>query len=189
VVDDFNIVQKVLLGETEAYASLVRAYQVRIKSFCLMLLSNPAETEDAAQDVFVKAYQSLSGFHGESSFSTWLYRIAHNHCMDLLRKKSHQKTDSLEAFLEKNHNWKSSIATLSRDRPLNEDDQELINNVLSSLRSEYKEILILREVSGLTYQEISSVLRCSLDAVKARLRRARQDMQEKARHFLGSEIV
>lgn len=187
--DDFEVVRTVLSGDREAYATLVRAYQGRVIRICQILLSNPVEAEDAAQDVFVKVYQSLSDFRGRSSFSTWVYRISHNHCMDLLRKKSRQKTDSWDDLLEKNQEKASELMFDKRESGVTDEDRELLKEVLSSLRPEYKEILVLREVMGFSYEEITSILRCSLDAVKARLRRAREELREKSRHFLGAKVV
>jgi RNA polymerase sigma-70 factor (ECF subfamily) len=137
----------------------------------------------------VKAYESLSRFRGQSSFATWLYRIAHNHCMDMLRQKTRRKTDSWDALLENHPEGSPALPSTSEKNPVSEEDRELVSNVLSSLRREHREILMLREVGGFTYDEIASSLECSLDAVKARLRRARLEMMEKARHFLGSKIV
>ena len=148
---------------------------------------NMTEAEDAAQDVFVKAYQALPEFRGQSAFLTWICRIAYNHCMDVLRKKTRQKTDSWDAMLEEDQEKVYQPFLNPGKETESPERSELIHAVLSSLRPEYREVLILREVEDLSYEEIATVLNCSLDAVKARLRRARQDMQEKARHFLGSK--
>ncbi|MCB4755840.1 MAG: sigma-70 family RNA polymerase sigma factor [Elusimicrobia bacterium] len=189
MTDDDKIVRAVLSGNRDSYATLVRRYQAQVLRSCLVLLANPVEAEDAAQDVFIKAYESLAGFHGESSFPTWLYRITHNHCMDLLRKKKRQKTDSLDNLVEDRHDTGEKLLDVNRTKPSSQDYQDLINEVMSTLSPDYKEILALREVGGFTYEEMASYLRCTLDAVKARLRRARQELREKARHFLGSKIV
>jgi RNA polymerase sigma-70 factor, ECF subfamily len=166
-----------LKTDRDAYADLVREHHGRVLRLCQVLLSNPIEAEDAAQDVFVKAYQSLPSFRADSSFSTWITRIAHNHCMDLLRRRSRQRTEAIDTLPE------SALPTQNGnpDKPAQE--------LLAGLKPEYKEILALREVSGLSYDEIAAQLRCSLDAVKARLRRARQELHEKARHFSGTSNV
>jgi len=148
---------------------------------------NTTESEDAAQDVFVKAYQALPKFHAESSFLTWICRIAYNHCMDVLRKKTRQKTDSWDAMLEEEQEKVYPLLSKTGEKGSSSERSEWIGSVLSSLRPEYREILVLREVEDLSYEEIASILRCTLNAVKARLRRARREMQEKARHFLKLE--
>ncbi len=163
--------------DRDAYADLVRENIGRVLRLCQVLLSNPAEAEDAAQDIFVKGYQSLPSFREDSSFPTWITRIAHNHCMDLLRRRSRQKTEPIDTLPE------SAFPAPSPS------SGKKAQEMLSSLRPEYKEILALREVSGMSYVEIAAHLRCSLDAVKARLRRARQELQEQARHFSDTSNV
>ena len=165
--------------DKSTYSVLVRESQARVLKLCVMLLSNVAEAEDAAQEAFVKAYQSFEKFKGDSAFSTWVCRIAYNHCMDVLRKKSRQKTDSLEEVIERAEN----------DPGFAEDNKELAQEALDSLRPEQKEILLMREVGQLSYDQIASELNLSLDAVKSRLRRARHDLQEKARHFFKAGNV
>jgi len=167
----------------------VRKYQGRILQLCASILSDPYEAEDAAQEIFIKAYQSLSKFRGTSSFSTWLYRIATNHCRDLLRKKSRRRTESWEALVEREGDQLIRVLSAPHDPILTQEDTDLIKRLLSCLSPEYRMILTLREIQGLCYQEIAAVMHCSLDSVKARLRRARQDLKEKLRHFLGSGNV
>lgn len=192
--EDLEIVRAVLAGDREAYADLVRAHQARVRGLCLSLLLNATEADDAAQDVFIKAYESLSKFRHDSSFSTWLCRIASNHCLDLLRKKSRHKTDSLDALLEQKGEQIRRLLVTAQEIPdsseaLHGEKTELIQKVLGALPMDHREILILREAQGLSYEEIGSILGCSLDAVKARLRRARQRMEEKFRHFWGVSNV
>ncbi len=176
---DLDLVRSVLSGNKEAYAGLIRANMDHIYTFCLSLLSNPTEAEDAAQDVFVKAYRSLPGFKGNSRFSTWLTRIAYNHCMDLLRKKARHKTESWDALVEQQGGEKMT------GRPADEgaaaaakEKAALAHRLLSRLPDDYRTILTLRETQELSYEEIMRVMDCSLDSVKARLRRARAMLKE-----------
>lgn len=172
-IDENGIIRAIQEGDREAYAELVRFYHGRILRLCQVLLSDSAEAEDAAQDAFIKAYESLSSFRGDAAFSTWITRIAHNQCLDRLRRRSRRKTDSLTAIDE---------SSLPAVQEIENDDAQ---RALAALRPEYKEILALREVAGLTYEEIAANLRCSLDAVKARLRRARKEL----RHFFTTADV
>ncbi len=161
----------------------MRAYQGKVLGLCTSLLRNTAQAEDAAQEIFIKAYQSLRSFRGDSSFSTWLYRIAANHCKDLLRKRSREKTESLDTLVEEsNEGLRKSVEPSfdPRDRVVASD---LIERVFSTLSLDERLILTLREVQGLSYGEISATLGCSLDTMKSRLRRARKTFQEKVRHF------
>ena len=150
---------------------------------CVSLLGNETEAEDAAQEIFFKAYRSLASFRKESAFSTWLYRIATNHCRDLLRKRSRHKTESIEKMLEEAGDAAERILTPSPNSRSATENADLIEQILSRISPDERLILTLREVQGLSYQEMAEVLRCSLDAVKARLRRARETLEEQARHF------
>lgn len=187
MIHDFELIQEIRLGNREAYAELVRKYQGRVLHLCASILSDPYDAEDAAQEIFIKAYQSLEKFRGASSFYTWLYRIATNHCRDLLREKSRHRTESWEALVENEGEQLQRLLSAPPDQNnqnLTQEDSELIERVLSSLSHEYRLILTLREIQGLSYHEIAEILHCSLDSVKARLRRARNAFEEKLRHFL-----
>ncbi len=152
------------------------------------MLRDHALAEDAAQEVFIKVYQSLAKFRRESAFSTWLYRVTANHCKDVLRKVIRRKAESLEALREEHGDKLDAELAVPVKEP-NAENSELIFEVMEKLPEETRSILILREVQGLSYQEISETLECSLDAVKSRLRRARQELILKVRHFLKTQSV
>jgi RNA polymerase sigma-70 factor (ECF subfamily) len=157
------------------------------------MLLDAAEADDAAQEVFVKAFASLRQYKRDLSFAAWLYRIASNTCLDLLRKRKRQKTDSLDGLVDQQGDHFEGLASRgadSGDSILEKEDRlKMALRVLSYLSADQRQILVLREVDGLRYDEIASILHCSLDAVKARLRRARLQMQERARHFLGERSL
>jgi RNA polymerase sigma-70 factor, ECF subfamily len=177
-MEDFKIVQTVLGGDREAYAELVRAYHPAVLNTCRSLLLSPAEAEDAAQETFLKAYASLSQYKENHSFPAWLHRIASNHCLDILRKKKRQKTDSLDALLETGGEPLPPLSSEDGD-----ENTQLALKALSSLPPEQRQILALRELDDLSYEQIADVLKCSIDAVKTRLYRARNSLQKKAQHF------
>ena len=145
--------------------------------------------EDAAQEIFFKAYQALKSFRGQSAFSTWLYRIASNHCLDLLRKRQRERTESWEALIEESGEQFHELLTASPDPKTTLANTELVQRALAQLSPDYQLILTLRETEGLSYEELAEALHCSLDAIKARLRRARQELLERVRHFWGSDSV
>lgn len=149
-----------------------------------MMLSDVSEAEDAAQEVFIKAFRALGSFHGKAAFSTWLYRIAVNHCKDRLRQKQRRKQESWEALLEKEGEKAEALFSSSAPASFPEETAELLSKILSSLPEKFREIIVLREMQGLSYQELAETLDCTLDAVKSRLKRARQEMELKLRHFM-----
>ena len=179
--EDSQAIQRIRAGDKEAYAFLVGKHQARIRGFCLWTLGNAAEADDAAQEVFIKAYRGLGGFRGDSGFSTWLHRIAVNHCRDLLRKRGRGVTESWDALREEQGEAAEALAAREEPAALRRGLQE----VLAQLPEPYRVILVLREAEGMSYDEIAEFLGCSVDAVKARLKRARAELVEKGRHFLG----
>ncbi len=174
-------------GRRNDYAELVCKYQCKVRGYCLGMLKDASSADDAAQEVFVKAYQALVSFKGKSSFSTWLYRIAANHCLDVLRKAK-RRPESLEALLEKDGD---KVESLFAVEPAVSDSgsADRVTALLACLSEKSREILILREMQELSYQEIAEVLGCSLDAVKARLKRARQELESGMRHLLQFKDV
>lgn len=183
MTDDVDIIAEVLGGNREAYAEIVRRYEGRVRGHCLMMLADPTQADDAAQEVFIKAYQSLGQFGNRSAFSTWLYRITANHCYDLLRKTARRKTESWEALLEREGEKIEALLARPSSGDGAADQIELLAKVFSCLPEKSRTILLLREKDGLSYQELAAALDCSLDAVKARLKRARRELEEKLRHF------
>ena len=188
-MDDVLLIHRVLAGDREAFAGLVQAHHARILRLCASLLEDPVLAEDAAQEIFLKAYQQLAAFRGQSAFSTWLYRIASNHCLDLLRKRRRERTESWDALVEESGEPLQEAGIASRDPAAVLAKTELVQRALASLPPDYRLILTLREVEGLSYEELASALRCSLDAVKARLRRSRRQLLDHLRHFLGEGSV
>ena len=188
-IEDFEIILQVLAGKRNAYAEIVRRYQERVRGHCLMMLSDAAAADDASQEVFIKAYQALASFRGNASFSTWIYRIAANHCLDVLRKIKRGKTESWEALLEKDGARIEALLAVSPEPKDAEENREIVARLLSHFSEKSREILILREMHGLSYQELAEALGCSLDAVKSRLKRAREEMESKFRHLLELKDV
>lgn len=185
---DAEIIADVLNGNKEAFAELVRAHQEPIRRYCAGIFGAGANADDAAQEVFIKAYRGLKSFHGKSAFGTWLYRIAINHCRDLLRKKMRRKEDSLDQIRETQGDaFTTGITADSAREALSA--RETAEKVLASVSEQARSILILREVEELSYEEIMRVLGCSLDAVKSRLKRARQEVLQKNRHLFQETRV
>ncbi len=181
---DEELIGQARSGDDRAYAELIRRNHAKIFGLCVSMLHNTTMAEDAAQEVFLKAYQSLDRFKGQSAFSTWLYRVASNHCLDLLRKSARRPAESLEAILETEGDRVSRLLR-APDEERRAEDADLVRRVLASLPPDYRLILTLREAQGLSYEEIMAVMDCSLDSVKARLRRAREAALEGLRHFSG----
>ena len=171
-----ELIDRVLSGEPEAFESLVLQNQRKIYNLCLRMTGNTEDASDLTQDAFLKAYQNLGSFKGESGFSLWLYRLASNVCIDHLRREKRREKSSLTYLdesgaaveLELPDERFSPEVTFERRQV-----QEHIQQGLDTLTAEHKNILILRELSGYSYDEIAAVLDLSAGTVKSRISRAR----------------
>ena len=161
------------------FEALLAEHQDRIFRLCASMLGDRRDAEDAAQEVFLKAYRSLDKFKGESAAGTWLHRIAANHCLDLLRKRARRPAEPLT----------DELAGRLFSRPPDLEALDLADRALSELPPDYRLVLTLRELQGFSYEEIAEMTDSSLDSVKARLRRAREQLAGRLRHFLGPESV
>lgn len=186
--DDLELIKAINGGRRDAFALLVSKYQVKIRGYCLHMLLDRGAAEDAAQEVFLKAYRHLDGFRSESRFSTWLFQIAVNHCRDLRRRKFAVSETSWDALREYQQ---ERLAALDGGSSLLQrcEARDLVMKSLAHLSPEHREVLTLREAHGYRYDEIAELLHCSLDAVKARLRRARVELAEHSRHFFDEGQV
>ena len=147
------------------------------------MLNDFGRAEDATQEIFIKAYKSIKKYDPKYKFSTWLFKIANNHCIDLIRASKREKADSLEALLEKDGD-KVELSLISKNKDLSLENRELFTKVISHLPDNYRDVIILKEVYSMSYKEVATILECSTDAVKARLKRARKEINSNIRHFL-----
>lgn len=166
----------------------MRRHNGRVLALCLSMVGS-TDAEEAAQETFLKAYRAIGDFSGDSEFSTWIHRIAANQCLDILRRRAREKTDSWDALLEHEGGRVERLLASERDASAAAEASDLAGRILGELPPDYRLVITLRELQGLSYDEIAKVLDCSLDSVKARLRRARLDLQKKLRHFLGTPSV
>ena len=171
-IPDLEIIQSVIAGDIESFKEIVKRYQERILRLCYSIVGE-SQAEDAAQDIFLNVYESLSEFKGQSSLATWIYRIAFNHCLNIISKKKREKTESLDALIEgAGENLSVLAGSQSPLRSL--ENKQVVHSVLEQMSPEERMILTLREMEGLNYKELSETLNISIDLVKVRLFRARK---------------
>lgn len=172
-----QIVQRVLQGDVNAFEKLVLEYEKSVYAITQRMTGNAEDAADMTQETFIKAYNSLSSFRGDSKFSVWLYRIATNVCLDFLRSRSRKPTVSLSVEDDDGEEVELDIADESQsperllERGLTRD---AVRRGLNALSPEYRQILLLREIQGLSYEEIADVLTLEVGTVKSRIFRARK---------------
>ena len=169
--NDKNLIKMTLRGNNAGFAHLYRKYYPKIYRQALTLIGDPDECLDMTQDIFIKIYDHLASFKGESSFSTWIYAITRNHCLEVIRKKQNGTTESLMDHLNLFHHTSD---------PEYEDNYEfkkdLVETKLSDAYSECPDILYLKYKLNMSIQEIMHQLNLSESAVKMRLMRARKKL-------------
>jgi RNA polymerase sigma-70 factor (ECF subfamily) len=184
---DHDVVDRVLAGDREAFGSLVRRHQRMVFNFMYRMVGERATAEDLTQDIFLKAYEALPGFRKGAAFSTWLFRIAHNHCLNALRGKGREISVSALTKDSANPNPIATVrdATVSPDQRLERRElQAVIQEKLAELTPEHRAVLVLRDIQGHSYDEIASALDLEGGTVRSRLHRARMELKEKIRTYL-----
>ncbi len=177
--EELAVVERVRAGDVNAYEALVAAHEKNVYNLALRMTGNPADAEDMAQEAFLKAYRSLSEFRGDSKFSVWLYRIVSNVCLDFLRKQKRRQTVSLSVEDDEGEETQLDIPDLAQspeellERRMT---REAVQKGLALLPPDQRQILLLREIQGLSYEEISQALDIEPGTVKSRIFRARKKL-------------
>jgi RNA polymerase sigma-70 factor, ECF subfamily len=184
--DDYSIIRSFHSGEKAAFDIIILRYKDRIFNLCLRFLGNYHDAEDTAQDVFVKAYSSLKSFRFESSFFTWLYRIAVNTCKNKVKSLEYRyrRMDAgLDISDESMEHHQSGHMDALRITPYSDLEKKemmrTLQRAIDSLPSDQKSVVILRDIQGLSYEEITDITGFKLGTLKSRLSRARNALKKK----------
>ncbi|HAP37010.1 MAG TPA: RNA polymerase subunit sigma-70 [Bacteroidetes bacterium] len=162
-------------GEREVFRFLVERYQEKVRNIVFSIFNDADLVDDISQEVFIKVFQALQNFRFESSFYTWIYRITVNKCRDELRKKKVKRFFSFQSF-EKTTNLKiENMATTTFD---DENMMGVIQETMKKLPEKFRLPIILKDIDGLSYDEIAEVLDCEVGTVKSRLSRGRTMLKE-----------
>lgn len=183
--DERLLIQKAAAGDQNAFEILVTTHQKAVYNLALRMVGNPEDAADLSQEAFLKAWRSLRLFQFESAFSTWLYRLTSNTCIDFLRKRKKQNQVSTTYLNEADEAEEMLIPDklpLPEEQVIAAERQTQVKDAMMRLDAEYRQILILRVIQGLSYIEIGELLDLKEGTVKSRLARAR----EKVRQFLES---
>jgi RNA polymerase sigma-70 factor (ECF subfamily) len=166
-VQEAELIRRSKGGSREAFGQLVGRYQAPVYRVVRGILGSPSESEDVAQEVFLKAYANLAKFRGESGFFTWLYRIAVNEALRARKRRTFANADALPEV------------EAPPPAPLDEDAPTLatLEKLLRKLSDEFRSIVVLRDIEGLSYTEIAETLEIPIGTVESRLFRARQELR------------
>lgn len=176
--EELELIQKVLDGDSSSYEKLVLENQTRVYNLALRMVGNEDDAFDMSQEAFLKAYNSIGSFRGESRFSVWLYRLTSNVCLDFLRsegRRAHNSLTYIDEEDEKELDIPDERFTPQTELERNELRQAVRTGLLK-LPRDYRVILLLREIDGLSYEEIADVLKLETGTVKSRIFRARKKL-------------
>ena len=177
-----DLIEKAQHNDLGAFEELVLIYQDRVYSHCYYLSGNTEDAQDLAQDVFVQAFKSIRSFRNEADFGTWLHRIAVNLWINLCRRNQKVVTLSIDEPVATREGEINRELASSGESPLEKVEriefQAMVGSALNQLLPEYKTALVLREIEGYNYDEIASLLGCSLGTVKSRINRGRKALKQ-----------
>ncbi|MFO1444114.1 RNA polymerase sigma factor [Bacillus sp. Bva_UNVM-123] len=165
-------IQEVLAGNKQGYAYIINKYKNQLYATILRMTKNPQDAQDLVQEAFIKIYEQLGKYDGKGSFSSWLYRVAFNHCMDEFRKKSYQmrRVEINEELMEDSKHPEVIFLKKEKSRQL--------ERLISTLPDDERMIILLRYVNELCYDEISELVEVPVSTVRNKLHRAKKKMRE-----------
>ena len=187
---DQQLVERVQSGDKHAFDLLVIKYQRKLARLLSQFIRDSAEVEDVTQEAFIKAYRALPSFRGDSAFYTWLYRIGVNTAKNFLVSQG-RKLPTLQGFdNEDAEDFEDSGLLKEMNTPeselMSQEIAQTVNQTLDSLPEELRTAIVLREIDGLSYEEIANIMSCPIGTVRSRIFRAREAISDQLRPLLGT---
>ena len=180
---DLGLVQRVQRGDKTAFDLLVRKYQHKVVKLVTRYLRDPADAEDVAQEAFIKAYRAIPQFRGDSAFYTWLYRIAINTAKNAIvsRDRSPIDFDLDLQNIEESNSMQARLADAETPESLlqTEEIRETVNRAIEALPEDLRTAIVLRELEGLSYEDIAQAMDCPVGTVRSRIFRAREAIDKR----------
>ncbi|WP_243136946.1 RNA polymerase sigma factor [Alkaliphilus serpentinus] len=180
--EEISLVERTKQGDVDSFERLIQPYQKKAYNIAYRMLGNVEDASDATQEALIKIYKSIGNFQGNSKFSTWLYAIVTNTCIDFIRKNRRAKIIYLDREKENEEGtYQMEIADdINTPEEILEKKETrfMIHDAINQLNHEHREIIVLRDIQGFTYQEIADILKCSEGTVKSRISRARGNLRQ-----------
>lgn len=180
-MDERQVIQRVLDGDQEAFAGLVTAYEKQVYNLCLRMCGNPEDARDLSQEAFVKAWRGLQFYQFEAAFSTWLYRLTSNVCIDFLRRKKRAPQTVPPLQNENGEDVEPEVADSlpgPEEQLLHRERQSQIAWAMGQLEPEFRQVLTLRVIQELSYEQIAEITDLKVGTVKSRIARARWKLKK-----------
>lgn len=187
---DQELVERAQRGDKQAFGMLVDKYQRKLGRLLSRLIRDQAEVEDVVQESFIKAYRALPNFRGDSAFYTWLYRIGINTAKNYLVSMGRRPQVSNDIEIEDAENFEDANELRTMDTPetalMTKEIAQTVNDTVASLPDELRTAITLREIEGLSYEEIATLMDCPIGTVRSRIFRARETIAQKLRPLLDT---
>jgi RNA polymerase sigma-70 factor (ECF subfamily) len=187
---DQQLVERVQRGDKQAYGLLVEKYRRKLGRLLSRFIRDPAEVEDVVQEAFIKAYRALPNFRGESAFYTWLYRIGINTAKNYLVAMGRRPQTSTEIEVDDAEHFEEGEDLRTMDTPetelMSKEIAKTVQLAIEALPDDLRTAIVLREIEGLSYEEIAAAMNCPIGTVRSRIFRARESIAERLRPLLGT---
>lgn len=187
---DQVLVERAQGGDQHAFDQLVSKYQRKLGRLLSRFIRDPAEVEDVSQEAFIKAFRALPAFRGESAFYTWLYRIGINTAKNYLVSQGRRAPTSTEFDADEAETFEDAYQLRDINTPesllLSKQIGETVNSAMESLPEDLRMAIVLREIEGLSYEEIAGIMNCPIGTVRSRIFRAREAVASKLRPLLDT---
>ena len=171
------LVKRAQKGDSTALEELLFAYEKRVYNIALRYMGSEADAYDMAQEALIKIYKRIKAFKGDSSFSSWVYRITVNTCLDGLRRRK-KNVVSFESTIEAGASYSDEQNDTPEESAVRKELQGRVQQAINTLSADHKSVIILRDINGLSYEEVAVLLSVSVGTVKSRINRARQKLKE-----------
>ena len=189
--EDNFLIKQAIRGDAYAFEQLMRKHESRMYSVAVRMCGNREDAQDCVQDAMLRIYRALDRFKGQSSFSTWVYRITMNTCLDELRRRKVRASTSLDNLLESG--WSpTDEADTPEHHAIDAERRKALSGAIQSLPEDMRSAIVLREMQGLSYEEISDVLSVNVGTIKSRISRGREKLRQlisKQPELFGREQV
>lgn len=177
-MEENDLIQRASGGDPQAFNTLLGQYESRIYAVAVRTCGNAEDAKDCLQETMLRIYKSISGFKGQSSFSTWVYRIAMNTCLDELRKRKSRPSASLDALVDEG--WSPSSQDEGPERhAIRRERRAALMRIIGELPEDMRAAVVLRDIQNLSYEEIAEALDVNVGTIKSRISRGREKLREK----------
>ena len=177
-LNENRLIERASGGDPSAFNRLMEVHERRMYAVALRMCGNREDAQDCLQEAMLRIYRSISGFKGQSSFGTWVYRITMNTCLDELRRKKNKQNTSLDSLLDTG--WSPQDESASPEKhAVQAETRKLLHEAIRDLPDDMRSAIVLRDIQGLSYEEIAQALDINVGTIKSRISRGRDKLREK----------